>query len=87
MRSRLTLAQLWESLGERERAAAAYAQLLGWWRDAEPALEPQRRLAREGLARVRDAAPGRRIPVGPPSEAPAPRAPGADAPGPGSSRR
>jgi tetratricopeptide (TPR) repeat protein len=55
-RSFLARGRLYEQLGEREKAAAAYAHFLELWKEADPALQPQLREAREGLARVRDAA-------------------------------
>jgi serine/threonine-protein kinase len=61
-RSFFARGQLYEELGDRPRAAAAYERFLALWKDADPAFEPQRREARAGLARVRDAAGGQ--PVG-----------------------
>ena len=63
LRSFLARGQLYEQLGERQKAAAAYERFVALWRDADPALQPQVRRAREALARVRDAGPAGR-PVG-----------------------
>ncbi|HEX6058817.1 MAG TPA: serine/threonine-protein kinase [Gemmatimonadaceae bacterium] len=52
-RSFLARGRLHEELGERERAAEAYERFLDLWKEADPALEPQKREAREGLERVR----------------------------------
>jgi tetratricopeptide (TPR) repeat protein len=52
-RSFLARGRLYEELGERERAAESYERFLSMWQDADPALEPQKREAREGLERVR----------------------------------
>jgi serine/threonine-protein kinase len=41
-----------ERLGERERAARAYAWVAGMWRNADPELQPYVKEAREGLARL-----------------------------------
>jgi hypothetical protein len=41
-----------ERLGERERAARAYAWVVGMWRNADPELQPYVKEAREGLARL-----------------------------------
>jgi tetratricopeptide (TPR) repeat protein len=53
-RSFLARGRLYEQLGERESAAAAYTRFVELWKDADPALQPQLREAREGLGRVRD---------------------------------
>jgi predicted TPR repeat methyltransferase len=63
VRGRLTLGELYERLGERDAAARAYEQFLALWQGGDAAVEPQRRLARAGLARVRDASPGQPVPV------------------------
>jgi tetratricopeptide (TPR) repeat protein len=55
-RSYLGRGRIYEQLGEREKAAAAYGRFVALWKDADPALQPQVREARAGLARVRDAA-------------------------------
>jgi serine/threonine-protein kinase len=55
-RSFLARGRLYEQLGEREKAAAAYERFLELWKEADPALQAQLGEAREGLARVRDAA-------------------------------
>jgi tetratricopeptide (TPR) repeat protein len=52
-RSYLDRGRLLEQLGERDRAAEAYERFLELWHDADPALEPQKQEAREGLERVR----------------------------------
>ena len=57
VRSWLARGQLYEQLGERERAADSYARFLSLWKDADPRLQPQLRLAREGIARLRDTGP------------------------------
>jgi hypothetical protein len=54
-RSYLARGRVYEQLGEREKAAAAYERFAALWKDADPALQPQVREARAGLARVRDA--------------------------------
>jgi tetratricopeptide (TPR) repeat protein len=54
-RTFLARGRLYEQLGERAKAAAAYERFLTLWKDADPALQPQLREARAGLARVRDA--------------------------------
>ena len=41
-----------ERLGERERAAQAYAWVAGMWRNPDPELQPYVNEAREGLARL-----------------------------------
>ena len=51
-RSLLARAQLYERLGDREKAIANYSRFLELWKEADPVLDPQRRLAREGLARL-----------------------------------
>jgi serine/threonine protein kinase len=54
-RSFLSRGQLYEQLGDRQRAIAAYEQFLEIWKEASPELQGQVRLAREGLIRLRDA--------------------------------
>jgi tetratricopeptide (TPR) repeat protein len=54
-RSFLARGQLYEQLGERQKAIAAYERFIELWRDASPALQAQVREARSGLARLRDA--------------------------------
>ncbi len=56
VRSYLARGHLFEQLGERERAVAAYERFLTLWKDAEAPLQPQLREAREALARLHDAA-------------------------------
>ncbi|HEX8851613.1 MAG TPA: serine/threonine-protein kinase [Gemmatimonadaceae bacterium] len=51
-RSFVARAALYEKVGERDKAIAAYRQFLELWRDADPALDGQRRVARDGLARL-----------------------------------
>jgi len=41
-----------ERLGERDRAIQAYAWVAGMWRNADPALQPYVREARDGVARL-----------------------------------
>jgi tetratricopeptide (TPR) repeat protein len=53
-RSFLARGRLYEQLGEREKAAAAYSRFLELWKAADPSLQPQLREARAGLGRVRD---------------------------------
>ena len=48
----LLRARVGERLGERERAAGAYAWVAGMWRNADPELQPYVKEAREGLARL-----------------------------------
>jgi tetratricopeptide (TPR) repeat protein len=55
-RSYLARGRVYEQLGERDKAAAAYERFVALWKDADPQLQPQVREARAGLARVRDAA-------------------------------
>ncbi|MDF1505147.1 hypothetical protein PYV61_19520, partial [Roseisolibacter sp. H3M3-2] len=62
-RSYLARGRLYEELGERAKAAAAYERFLEFWKDADPAFQPQLREAREGLARAKDAGRGA-VPVG-----------------------
>jgi hypothetical protein len=57
-RSFLARGRLYEELNVRARAAAAYERFLTLWKDADPAFDAQRREARAGLARVRDAGRG-----------------------------
>jgi serine/threonine-protein kinase len=56
-RSLLARGQLYERLGDREKAVASYSRFLELWKEADPLLDGQRRLAREGLARLRDETP------------------------------
>jgi serine/threonine-protein kinase len=51
-RSILASGSLYEKIGEKAKAVAAYQRFLDMWRDADPALDPQRRIARDGLARL-----------------------------------
>ena len=53
-RSFLARGQLYEQLGERERAIAAYQEFVEIWKEASPELRGQLRLAREGIIRLRD---------------------------------
>ena len=53
-RSHLARGQMYEELGERAKAEAAYQQFVDLWREADPALQPQVRAAQAGLARLRD---------------------------------
>ena len=60
-RSFLARGQLYEQLGDRPRAIAAYEEFLKIWKEAAPELRGQVRLAREGIIRLRDA-PGEKLP-------------------------
>jgi len=51
-RSVLASGVLYEKIGEKDKAAAAYRRFLDMWRDADPSLDPQRRIARDALARL-----------------------------------
>ena len=51
-RSILASGVLYEKIGEKEKALAAFRRFLDLWRDADPALDPQRRVARDGIARL-----------------------------------
>jgi tetratricopeptide (TPR) repeat protein len=53
-RSHLARGQMYEELGERAKAEAAYQQFVDLWRDADPALQSQVRAAKAGIARLRD---------------------------------
>ena len=52
VRSILASGTLYEKIGEKQKAVAAYRRFLDVWRDADPALDPQRRQARDALARL-----------------------------------
>ena len=60
-RSFLARGQLYEQLGDRPRAIAAYEEFLAIWKEAAPELRDQLRLAREAIIRLRDA-PARSVP-------------------------
>jgi tetratricopeptide (TPR) repeat protein len=62
-RSFLARGRLYEELGDRARAVAAYDRFLALWKDADPELDGQRREAREALARLRDAGGTQPVPV------------------------
>ena len=51
-RSFLTRGEMYEKLGERDKAIAAYEKFLELWKAADPALDAQRRIARDGIARL-----------------------------------
>jgi tetratricopeptide (TPR) repeat protein len=53
-RSHLARGQMYEALGDRAKAEAAYQQFVDLWSDAEPALQPQVAAAKAGIARLRD---------------------------------
>jgi tetratricopeptide (TPR) repeat protein len=53
-RSNLARGQMYEELGERAKAEAAYQQFIDLWKDADPVLQPQISAARAGIARLRD---------------------------------
>ena len=50
-RSFLARARLYEQLGQRDSAAAAYQRFVSWWRDADPSLQAQVRDAQAALRR------------------------------------
>lgn len=54
-RSFLARGQLYEQLGEKAKAVAAYTNFLDLWKEADPKLQPQLQRARDGLARLKDA--------------------------------
>jgi tetratricopeptide (TPR) repeat protein len=60
-RSFLARGQLYEQLGDRPRAVAAYEEFLEIWKEAAPELRDQLRVAREGIIRLRDA-PAQSVP-------------------------
>jgi tetratricopeptide (TPR) repeat protein len=60
-RSFLARGQLYEQLGDRPKAIAAYEEFLEIWKEAAPELRDQLRLAREGIIRLRDA-PAQELP-------------------------
>jgi tetratricopeptide (TPR) repeat protein/TolB-like protein len=64
-RSLLERGALYEELGDRAKAAAAYDQYLGLMRNADPVLQPQIRLARTRLNALRDAPAGALTPQAP----------------------
>jgi hypothetical protein len=45
---------MYEELGERVKAEAAYQQFVDLWEDADQSLQPQVSAARTGIARLRD---------------------------------
>jgi tetratricopeptide (TPR) repeat protein len=51
-RSFVARGALYEKLGERDKALGAYREFLDLWRDADPSLDAQRRVARDGIARL-----------------------------------
>jgi serine/threonine-protein kinase len=53
-RSNLARGQMYEELGERTKAEAAYQQFIDLWKDADPVLQSQVSAARAGIARLRD---------------------------------
>ena len=61
VRSLAARARLYEEVGERDKAAAAYERFITFWQNADPSLQPQVRDARAGLARVREVRPGQAV--------------------------
>ena len=55
-RSFLSRGRLYEALGDRVRAEQHYKTFIETWAEADPRLQPQVRMAQEGLNRIRDAA-------------------------------
>ena len=53
-RSHFARGRMYEELGERAKAEAAYQQFVDLWDDADQSLQPQVTAAREGIARLRD---------------------------------
>ncbi|MGI9076705.1 MAG: protein kinase domain-containing protein [Gemmatimonadaceae bacterium] len=53
-RTFLQRGKLYERLGEKPKAEAAYKRFLELWKDADRRLQPQLQQARDGLARLRD---------------------------------
>jgi tetratricopeptide (TPR) repeat protein len=51
-RSLLARGALYEKTGERDKAVASYRRFLELWQDADPSLDAQRRIARDGIARL-----------------------------------
>jgi tetratricopeptide (TPR) repeat protein len=51
-RSILASGVLYEKVGEKDKALAAFRRFLDLWREADAALDPQRRVARDGIARL-----------------------------------
>jgi len=64
-RSLVERGALYEELGDRAKAAAAYDQYLQLMRDADPVLQPQIQLARTRLNALRDAPAGALTPQAP----------------------
>ncbi len=56
VRSHAIRGRLYEQLGDRPKAIAAFEKFLSLWPDAEAPLQPQLREARESIARLKDAA-------------------------------
>ncbi|MGH7589499.1 MAG: adenylate/guanylate cyclase domain-containing protein [Gemmatimonadota bacterium] len=50
--ARFASGQIYQQLGDHDRARAAYEDVLVAWRDADPELRPRIEAAREGLARL-----------------------------------
>ncbi len=53
-RSHFARGRMYEELGERAKAEAAYQQFVDLWSDADQSLQPQVTAARAGIARLRD---------------------------------
>lgn len=63
-RSHLLRGRLYEALGERESAIAAYEQFIRVWRDVDAVLQPQVQEAQAAMQRLRDGGPTRTIRAG-----------------------
>ena len=57
VRSLLARGQLYQQLGERQKAEVAYQRFIELWANAHPRVQPQVRAARAALGQLRDAPP------------------------------